>query len=50
MVDSAVTTLTTCEQPTGELDVDRRWQASMAPYFTPDCGTPQMLSQYFYLA
>lgn len=30
-------------------DVDARWQASMAPYFTVDGGTPQMLSQYFYL-
>lgn len=34
----------------GELEVDQRWQASMAPYFAPGGGTPQVLSQYFYLA
>lgn len=32
-------------------EVDARWQATMAPYFTyPDGGTPEVLSQYFYLA
>ena len=31
-------------------DVDRAWQAEMSPYFTaPDGGTPELLSQYFYL-
>ena len=32
-----------------EHEVDARWQASMADYFTPTGGTPTLLSQYFYL-
>lgn len=32
-------------------DVNTRWQAQMAQYFVqPDGGTPEILSQYFYLA
>ena len=30
-------------------EVDARWQASMAEFFTPAGGSPTLLSQYFYL-
>lgn len=30
-------------------EVDARWQASMAEFFTPTGGAPTLLSQYFYL-
>lgn len=32
-------------------EADEQWQSRMSPFFeTPDGGTPQILSQYFYLA
>ncbi|WP_226343675.1 L-rhamnose mutarotase [Agilicoccus flavus] len=42
------TTAQAMEAMSGQ-EVDARWQAGMADYFTSDGGTPRLLSQYFYL-